>query len=60
MIKQNHVKKLIRKRFNKKIGNIAIKKLDQLAESYLIEIINKASRKADISGRIIIKEQDIE
>jgi histone H3/H4 len=60
MIKKSLIQELVKTRFGKKIGYSAIKKLDSDIEGYLIEKLGKASRKADIAGRIIIKEQDIE
>ena len=59
MIKKNLLKKFAKEQYNKKIGEIAIKKIDAQVKEVIKEILNKASRKADISGRISIKEQDI-
>ncbi len=45
---------------NKKIGKDALKKIESMLEKNIIEIIKKASRNADFSGRKIIKAKDIE
>lgn len=59
MIKKSAVKNLMQKEFKKKIGEKAFQKLDNLSKEFIKDVLKKASRKADISGRIIIKEQDV-
>ena len=58
MIKKTILKKMLKKEYKKKIGDKAIAKLDQLAAEYIRTILRSASRKADIHGRISIKETD--
>ncbi|HRZ85585.1 MAG TPA: hypothetical protein P5277_02285 [Candidatus Paceibacterota bacterium] len=60
MIKSNLVKNITKKNFNKRIGIQSLKKLDQLAEEYIINKLKTASRKADISGRVTIIASDID
>lgn len=59
MIKESLVKKILKKQ-KKKIGKKAFEKLDFLAENYVRSLIAKASRKADIFGRIILREEDFD
>lgn len=60
MIKVKEVRQIVRKEYKKKIGKSALLKLNSIAEEYIKEILKKASRKADINGRVIIKENDFE
>lgn len=59
MIKKSLVKKMLEKQ-KKKIGKKALKKLDFLADNYIKSLIAKASRKADIFGRIVLREEDFD
>ena len=59
MIQKYKIKLIIKKEYGKKIGEKALNKLDKSASEYIKEVIKKASRKSDFSGRIIIQEQDI-
>ena len=60
MIKIKKVRQVLRKKYKKKIGKSALSKLNLITEKYLIEILRKASRNADLNGRVIIKEKDFE
>ena len=59
MISKKSVKELALKKFNNKIGNTAISKIDKIVEKSVLGILEKASRSAMYSGRKIIKEEDI-
>ena len=60
MISGNKVKDFVKKESDKKIGNMAVKKFNNILEMYAKKIIINASRRADFSGRIVIKEEDFE
>ena len=57
MIKKSSIKKLA-EQHNKKIGKLALEKIDFLVEEFIKKLLKKAIRRADISGRIILKEED--
>ncbi|MEK6934046.1 MAG: histone-like protein [Nanoarchaeota archaeon] len=58
MINKKQIKDIAQK-FSKKIGKKAIEKIDRIAADFAENLISGASRKADISGRSTIKEEDI-
>ena len=60
MKSKKQIKEMILKDYSKKIGPDAIERLDKLNECFIKERLEKASRKADISGRKIIKKEDFD
>jgi len=60
MISSQKLKKIIKKENNKRISKKAIDKLNRILEQKIKEIIKKAIRNADFSGRKTIKEEDIQ
>jgi len=51
--------KQITKENNKKIGAEGIKRIMEITEEIIRKMITAASRKADLQGRKIIKEEDL-
>ena len=60
MISKKQIKEFIKKEYKKRIGKEGISKLDNITKEFLFEIIRKASRRADISGRNTLKKEDFE
>ncbi len=60
MISHQKLKDIIKKEDGKRISKKAIDKLNRILEQKIKEIINKAIRNADFSGRKTIKEEDIQ
>jgi len=60
MISKKKVKDLVDKKYSKKIGKKALEKIDKKVMEFLLLVIQKAARRADISGRKTIKIEDIE
>ena len=60
MIKNSIVKKTLEKEFKKKIGKSALSYLNNLITLRIKEILSHASRKATLSGRVVIKEEDFD
>ncbi|MBU0760844.1 MAG: hypothetical protein KJ600_01970 [Nanoarchaeota archaeon] len=60
MISKQKIKEFVKKNYSKKISLKAIEKLENLLEREIGEVIAGAARRADFSGRIVIKEEDIE
>jgi len=60
MIKKSLVKEMVKKYHNKKIGDSALKKVDSLVKEYLRDVVSRASRRSDLSGRGVLKEEDFE
>ncbi|MEK6888928.1 MAG: hypothetical protein AABW80_02360 [Nanoarchaeota archaeon] len=56
---KKEIKKLALNKFNNKIGDLAIKKINNAIEKNVLSILEKASRNALYSGRKIIKEEDV-
>ena len=59
MINKKEVKEWALNKFENKIGNIALIKINKIIEKNILSILEKASRNAMYSGRKIIKEEDI-
>ncbi len=59
MISQKKIREIARKE-NRKISKKAINKVQTILEKRAIELITKAKRNADFSGRNVIKDSDIE
>jgi len=59
MIILRKIKKIIKENNNKKINRAALNEVNKLLEEKLKEIIKKAEKNADFSGRKIIKKEDI-
>lgn len=60
MISHQKLKDIIKKEDGKRISKKAIDKLNRILEQKIKEIIKKAIRNADFSGRKTIKEEDIQ
>ncbi|MBU2523505.1 MAG: NFYB/HAP3 family transcription factor subunit [Nanoarchaeota archaeon] len=60
MKSKKQIKEIIVKAYSKKIGRDALERLDNLNEEFIKEQLERASRKADISGRKIIKKEDFD
>lgn len=60
MISHQKIKDIVKKENGKRISKKAIDKLNRILEQKIKEIINKAVRNADFSGRKTIKEEDIQ
>lgn len=60
MISYQKIKDIVKKEDGKRISKKAIDKLNRILEQKIKEIINKAVRNADFSGRKTIKEEDIQ
>lgn len=58
LIKTSALKKIFKKQ-KMKIGNKAIVKFSEFIQGYAENLLNKAIRQAKISGRKIIKNEDI-
>lgn len=59
MISKKLIKAFVGKNYGKKLGAGAIRKLDKQLEEKINEILKRAVRRADFSGRTVIKEEDI-
>jgi histone H3/H4 len=60
MISKKELKELSKKNYSKKIGKEAIKIIEKKSENFISELLRKASKEAELSGRITIKPEDIE
>lgn len=60
MISHQKIKDIVKKEDGKRISKKAIDKLNRILEQKIREIINKAVRNADFSGRKTIKEEDVQ
>ncbi len=58
MISERKIKHFVAKESGKKISKDAVKKVNELIAQYIGNLIKKASRNADFSGRIVIKKDD--
>lgn len=59
MISFQKIKKIIKEENGKRISKKAINKLDKMLEKNMREMIKKAVRNANFSGRKTIKEEDV-
>ena len=57
MIKKKNVREIAEK-YKKKVSKKVLVKIDDIIKEKIEEIINKASRKANFSGRKIILEEE--
>jgi len=60
MKSKKQIKGMIAKDYSKKIGTDALERLNELNENFIKEQLERASKKADISGRKIIKKEDFD
>ncbi len=60
MMSKKKIKHFVNKKHSKKIGKKALKKIEKKIEEFLFSMIQKAARKSDLSGRKVIKIEDIE
>ena len=60
MKSKKQIKEMIIRDYSKKIGTDALERLNKLEEYFIKEQLERASRKADISGRKIIKKEDFD
>ena len=58
MISKDKLKEYSKKHYSKKIGKEAIKIIEKRSTDFIYELLKKASRKAEISGRTTIKSED--
>jgi len=59
MIKKKEVSDIVRK-LNKKLSANALKKIDLKATNYINSLILSAKKRADICGRVIIRDEDFD
>jgi len=60
MISSKQLKEFSKKNYSKKIGKEAIKIIEKKTADFIYELLKKASKKADFSGRTTIKPKDLE
>lgn len=60
MISKSKLKIFSKKNYSKKIGKEAIKIIEKKSADFIYELLKKASRKAEFSGRTTIKPKDLE
>ena len=60
MISKNKLKDFSKKEYSKKIGKEAIKIIEKKSTDFIYELLKKASKKAEFSGRTTIKSEDLE
>jgi histone H3/H4 len=60
MISKNKIKNFVKKKYSKKIGEDALDKIEKHTEDFIKELIEKAIRKASLSGRVVIRGEDVE
>ena len=60
MISKNKLKEYSKKNYSKKIGKESMKIIEKKSAAFVYELLKKASRKAEYSGRITIKPEDLE
>jgi len=60
MISKNKLKELSKRKYSKKIGKEAIIVIEKKSLDFINQLIRRASKKAEFSGRITIKPEDFE
>jgi len=60
MISKSKLKEFSKKNYSKKIGKEAIKIIEKKSTEFIYELLKKASKKAEFSGRITIQSGDLE
>ena len=60
MISKSKIKRILIEKYSKKIGEKAIDRLQKVIIQDLEKILFNASRKADLRGRKIINEKDLD
>ena len=58
MISKNKLKEFSKKKYSKKIGKEAIKIIDKKSLDFINQLLERASKKAEFSGRTTIKPED--
>lgn len=60
MISKNKLKEFSKKNYSKKIGKEAIKIIEKKSLDFINQLLERASKKAEFSGRTTIKPEDLE
>jgi len=58
MISKSKLKELSKKKYSKKIGKEAIKIIEKKSLDFINQLLERASKKAEFSGRTTIKPED--
>ncbi|MBU3913408.1 MAG: NFYB/HAP3 family transcription factor subunit [Nanoarchaeota archaeon] len=60
MISKKKLKEFANSNYSKKIGKESIKIIEKKSADFIHELLKKASKKAEFSGRTTIKPEDLE